>query len=389
MRRGMPPRAPARDVVIVAGDFVLTGGMDRANYAVAEYLSGQGHRVELVAHRVARELAALPGVSFRRVPKPLDSYMLGEPLLDHLGRRAVSAGCARGGVGLVNGGNVIVTSVNWVHYVHAAYEPRERGIVRGVRRRLYHQSALRRERAALRLATSVIANSQATKRALIDLVGVPEERIHVVYYGMDPGLFTPTTADTAAEARLRLGFANRPLVAFVGALGDQRKGFDTLFEAWRLLCRMPSWDADLIAMGGGNELPRFRARARELGLDSRIRLLGFRSDVSELLGACDALVSPTRYEAYGIAVAEALARGLPALVSRAAGVAEIYPAELSELLLDDPDSPGDLAKKLLYWREHFDTQRARVRPVSERVRARTWNDMAAEIARYLAEARRD
>src|SRR6185503_8885561 len=109
------------DVAIVSGDFVKTGGMDRANYALADYLGRSGRSVELVAHRVASELADAAGVTFRRVPKPLGSYMLGDPFLDLAGRRAAARVRARGGFAVVNGGNCFAGPVNWVHYVHAAY----------------------------------------------------------------------------------------------------------------------------------------------------------------------------------------------------------------------------------------------------------------------------
>jgi len=379
----MPRAGVPHHIVIVAGDFVQTGGMDGVNYALADHLARAGREVELVAHRVAPELAAKPGISVRRAAKPLDSYMLGEPFLDHAGRRAARRAAARGGVAVLNGGNVIAPGVNWVHYVHAAYEPREPFDARGLRRRLFHLEALRRERRALGLAHTVIANSRTTQRVLIERLGVPEERTSVVYCGLDPLRFSPTSAEQAREARERLGFGPRPLVAFVGGLGDRRKGFDTLFESWRELCGRPSWDADLLAIGGGRDLERFRARARALGIAERVRLLGFRSDVDRLLGACDAFVAPARYEPYGVAVAEALARGIPALVSAAAGVAELYSSDLADLLLADPESVSELSQKLLAWRESFPTQRDRVAALSARVRAHGLEQMAAAITTKL------
>ena len=56
---------------IVTGDFVPTGGMDRANYALADYIARQGNNLHLVAHRVAPELIDRSNVTFDRVPKPL------------------------------------------------------------------------------------------------------------------------------------------------------------------------------------------------------------------------------------------------------------------------------------------------------------------------------
>jgi glycosyltransferase involved in cell wall biosynthesis len=374
----------ARDVAIVAGDFVRTGGMDRANFALADYLGRSGYTVELVAHRVASELASSPGIRFRRVPKPLGSYSLGEPLLDLVGRRAASTARARGGVTIVNGGNCLAAPVNWVHYVHAAYRPSSGRAARGVVHSLLDYRSRSRERKALRLARLVIANSTATRRVLIEELGVPAERVVVVYYGMDASEFVPSGADGAAECRRRLGWPERLTVAFVGALGDRRKGFDTVFAAFRELCRDPTWDVDVVAAGGGAEVELWQARAREAGIEQRVRLLGFRTDVQRILAACDAMVAPARYEAFGLAAAEAIAMGLPTIVSRSAGIAELYPDDLGHLLLDDPENASELVRRLRSWRETPDDQRQRIRSLSARIRARTWDDMAAEIAELVA-----
>ena len=374
-----------RDIVIVTGDFVKTGGMDRANYALADYLSRSGGTVELVAHRVASDLQRAPGVRFTKVPKPFRSYMLGEPLLDLAGRRAADAARARGGVAILNGGNCLASGVNWVHYVHAEYRPPAGRNLRGVARAWHGYRHRSRERTALRLADLVICNSQATKRSVVGELGVDPKRAFVVYLGIDAELFIAGDASSAVEHRTRLGWPARPSVAFVGGLGDRRKGFDVLFEAWRVLCRSPAWDVDLVAVGGGSDLETWRARARDAGLSERVRLLGFRSDVARILAACDALVAPTRYEAFGVAVTEALATGLPAIVSRTAGVAELFPPELGHLLLDDPESVDELVRRLRAWREDPVEQRARIQGLIERIRARSWDHSAAEMVELIAQ----
>ena len=367
------------EVAIVSGDFVKTGGMDRANYALADYLGRSERRVEIVAHRVAPELIAR-GVTFRRVPKPLGSYVLGEPLLDAVGRRVTAQVRARGGLALVNGGGCIAGPVNWVHYVHAAYHPASPRNPRGALRLLHGYRARARERQALRLARLVITNSAATRRLVVDELGVAPERAFVVYYGIDADEFTLADAERAAQTRESLGWPNRPTIGFVGALGDRRKGFDTLFDAWRVLSRSATWDVDLVAAGGGAEVDRWTRRAASAGLAERVRLLGFRNDVRRVLAACDAFVAPARYEAFGLAVAEAIAMGLPAITSASAGVAELYPPELSPLLLEDPESVDELVGKLRRWRERSVEYRGLMQGLTERVRGRSWDDMAAEIA---------
>jgi glycosyltransferase involved in cell wall biosynthesis len=286
---------------------------------------------------------------------------------------------------VVNGGNCRWGDINWVHYVHAAWRPRGGpggGALRRIKGALAARRFLRDERAAIGRARLVVANSERTRRDVIERLGVPDDRVHAVYYGADAERFRPPTPAERAEARAALGWAEsdeRPAVAFVGALGDARKGFDTLYDAWRRLARDPGWDGRLVVVGAGAALPAWRARAAGDGLGDSIRFLGFRDDVPRLLAACDLLVSPTRYEAYGLNVQEALCCGLPALVSASAGVAERYPESLRDLLLPDPDDPADLAARLRAWRESRDAYRDAVAPLGQSLRERTWDRCAAEI----------
>ena len=375
--------------LVAAGDFVVTGGMDAANHALASFLARSGREAHLVAHRVAPALAALRGVRVHRVPRPLGSHLLGFPLL-RAGARlhaSVQSGAVvhhgrplREVVTLANGGNFIARAT-WLHYVHAAYRPEIAG---RPLRRLVEAAARRRaladERASVRAAEVVLANSRLTARHAVELLGADPARVHTVYYGVDPERFRPPSPQERARARLALRLDEGvPALVFVGALGDRRKGFDTLFDAFSFLCAEPGWDAVLLVVGAGGELEEWRRRAEAGRLGRRIRFLGFRDDVREVLFACDGVVSPTRYEAYGLAVHEALCAGLPAIVSRAAGVAEQIPAPLDALLLDDADDAGELAERLLAWRAGLEAHRAAALELSGGLRAWTWDHMAARI----------
>jgi glycosyltransferase involved in cell wall biosynthesis len=152
-----------------------------------------------------------------------------------------------------------------------------------------------------------------------------------------------------------------------------------LYDAWRVLTARPSWDVDLVVLGTGADLARWRDRAVHDGIAKRVAFLGFRCDVPLILSACDALVAPSRYEPYGLGVQEALCCQVPAFVSAAAGIAERYPRALRGLLLEDPESAGNLVASLINWREHASEWRAELAPFSEQLRARSWDDMAREM----------
>jgi glycosyltransferase involved in cell wall biosynthesis len=84
-------------------------------------------------------------------------------------------------------------------------------------------------------------------------------------------------------------------------------------------------------------------------------------------------------------VHEALCCGLPAIVSAIAGVAERYPAHLSNLLLCDPEDSLELVAKLRNWREAANKYRELVSSFSEKLRSYTWDEMAASILEKIEE----
>ena len=374
--------------VLVSGDFAPWGGMDRANYELAWHLADRvGARVHLVSHYVDRELAAHPCVAWHRVPKPLNSYVAGSPLLARKGLQVARIFGQQGARVVVNGGNCPWPDVNWVHALHAAWENRDASAPMWFRLKNYYTklSARRAEFHALRRTKVVLANSARTRQQIIERIGLVPERIHVVYLGIDSATYRPFGDAERAAARHELGWrTDRPVAAFIGALGyDRNKGFDVLFSSWKMLCQDPAWDVDLVAVGGGAELDLWRKRALDTGLGKRIHILGFTKQVRNVLAAADTLVSPTHYDAYGLGVHEALCCDLPAFVSRCAGVAERYPSDLDDLLLDDPPNVTDLASRLRRWRSDLAGHRARVAGFSARLRQRTWAAMAADIVKIL------
>jgi len=377
---GSDPDLSASPWVLVCGGFHKLGGMDRANLALAEALLEQGRTVYLVAHQIDPQLATHPRVKTVLVPRPFNSILLGERAL----RRAGHATAAKinrqwpQARVVVNGGNCDWPDINWVHSVHHAWPRFDKGAPLWFQAKsaMNKAKAKRDERHALLKAKLVIANSERTRRELITL-GVYSDKIRTIYLGSDPK-WLPPSAEQKRQARRELGLPeDARVICFVGALGyDRNKGFDTLLRAWR---DAPTENVYVLAAGGGRGLERWQTEVRQSGMADRIRLLGFTDRVEQVYEAADVLVSPVRYEAFGLNVQEAICRGLPSIVSANAGVAELYPVELQRFLISDPEDSGGLANLLNSTLKELETARIQFSTFSDCLRSRSWREMANEI----------
>jgi glycosyltransferase involved in cell wall biosynthesis len=369
-----------RSWLLASGDFVPVGGMDTANHALASYLARQDDvDVHLVAHRVSADLCAHASVRVHHVPRPFGLNTLGEPLLASVAGRRARRIRRQGGLVIANGGNVDAGDVSWVHYVHAAYEPSARGTLYAAVVAARHRRYVAAERRVLNRARLIICNSTRTMSDVVHGAGVHPNRVRRVYYGIDRTRFLARPDPAAAKRALGLD-TSRPIVLFVGALGDRRKGFDTLFAAWSDLCRNPEWDPKLLVVGSGAELRNWQTLVTQhRELDGRVVFMGHRTDVPALIAAADVMVHPARYEAYGLAVHEALCCGVPAIVSASAGIAELIPDDLRGLLLEDTESASELATLLRTWRGWKDEYRERALAFGATLGSRTWDDMARDV----------
>ena len=380
-----------KDWVLVAGGFHDHGAMDRANAALARYLEACGARVHLVGHEIDPGLRG-PRVVRHEVPRRRGPAVLAERLLARCGMRVaaqVTTASPHARV-VVNGGNCPWPDVNWVHAVHAAWQVRDEGAPAWVRVNNRASKAVfrRNERRALRAARTVIANSGATRRAVIDAGLARREVVHTVYLGSDPSWGPAAAAErSAARAWLRVP-EDEPVVAFVGTLGsDINKGFDVLWDAWRRLSASGDWRVSLLVAGGGGRLHKWQHEAAREPFGARVRFLGHTSRVRDVLAAADLLVSPVRYEAYGMNVHEALCRGAAVMVSAEAGIAERLVGRLDEALLASALPAAALGERLRAWAGDVDGWRERAALAGAHLHRRSWDDMAAEMVAIATDVR--
>jgi glycosyltransferase involved in cell wall biosynthesis len=318
------------------------------------------------------------------VKRPYNSFFLGELGLHRAGVRVardVVARCPAARV-LVNGGNCRWGDLNWVHSVHAAWKCSDPGapLWFRIKSRVTKRIFVFWERHSLRRARIVITNSKRTRWEVIEKYQLDPKRVHTVYLGSDRSL-APVTPEARKGARERLQLPEHaPVVLFVGALSyDNNKGLDSLLAAWHALSAGEQWDAYLVVAGGGGAVSRWKNWCAERGMSERVRFMGATDRIPECLAAADLLVSPVRYEGYGLNIHEAICSGLAILVSKSAGIAERIPQYLSDMLIEDPEDVGQLANHLLAWRQNIQDWKLRVEPLRRELCRYLWTDMAAKI----------
>lgn len=156
--------------------------------------------------------------------------------------------------------------------------------------------------------------------------GMPSERVFEIHS------FGTLDAAPPASRQALATPADAPLVLMMARLHG-KKGIDTMLHA---LARCPGlylWIA-----GDGPKGEEYRALATKLGLDSRVRFLGWRTDRAALYGAADMVALPSRYEPFGTVITEAWAASRPLIASRAAGASAYVHDGIDGLLVPIDDA---------------------------------------------------
>lgn len=316
MSRPVSPR-----IVLIRQRYTRFGGAERFVAGALDSLAARGARLSVVTRRWEHQ----PGVEVIGV----NPFHIGRLWRDWGFARAACRVVEQRGFDLVQSHERlaccdIYRAGDGVHRVWL----RRREAAGGWRTRLgqwlnpYHRYVLRAEK---RLFSSprlkvVICNSRMVRDEIVECFGLPEDRIEVIYNAVDLNRFTPMLRTQHRRGqREQLGVPESAMVyLFVGS-GFERKGLDT---AIRALASLPS-HCCLVVVGKDRAARRYRRLAHALGLAKRVFFAGPQVDTAPFYGMADALVLPTLYDPFPNVVLEALASGLPVIVSDSCGAVDI------------------------------------------------------------------
>jgi glycosyltransferase involved in cell wall biosynthesis len=236
-----------------------------------------------------------------------------------------------------------------------------------------------RERDVLSAAASVVTTSAWSRRTLLELYSLPDDRVHVAEPGVDAAPLSPGTTTGGA------------LLCVAAVIPG--KGHDVLLDALATMMDL-SWDCQCV--GSIERDPAFaeklRRRVLDVELGDRVRFVGPRigADLDRSYASADLLVLPSHAEAYGMVVTEALARGLPVIAADVGGVAEALGHGTGGIrpgLLVPTGDPAALAAALRAWLGDAGVRHTWRRAARERRGSLSrWSTTTSILASVLAEA---
>ncbi len=223
------------------------------------------------------------------------------------------------------------------------------------------------EKLGLQSADLIIAVSKYTKNRIIQEYNIPPEKIEVVYNGH---LGLP-------KKRLDLPKKTngRSVVLFLGRMTEQKGPYYFIKAAEKILSIRNN--VDFIMAGDGDQLPYIINECARLGLSSHMHFTGFleRSDVDKFYQSSDIYVMPSVSEPFGIVCLEAIAHGLPVVISRQSGVSEV----LTHSLKADYWDIDQISEKIMALLDYPALKKEMLQHAKRELSALTWQATAQKI----------
>lgn len=198
------------------------------------------------------------------------------------------------------------------------------------RKRTLHTLA---ERWLMRDTDAVVASAESVRDFYIQQVKADPSKVEVIYNAVDWEQLQATVERDELRASVDVP-ADVPLLTIIARLTEQ-KGHRILLDA---LARPDLAHAHLLVVGDGPLREALERQALNLGLSARVRFVGARRDLGNILAATDVFVMPSFWEGLPLAMVLAMGAGLPVVATRVAGIPEVVQDGVTGLLVPPGDS---------------------------------------------------
>jgi len=250
-----------------------------------------------------------------------------------------------------------------------------------VHRKLYYRLAIALERLAYaRDRVTLFSTSRKTATDLGRIYGGRRDPIRVIYAGLDHAILNSMRRLTLRErARKLLGLSGEQFVVLLIGNDWRNKGLPVLLQALVILRPLP---IHLLVVSAENSAV-CDAVVRCFGLDDRVDILPPRNDVELYYAAADLYAGPSLEDAFALPPAEAMACGLPVIVSASAGVSEIITDGSDGLILQDPTDANALARMIRRLYEDHEYRDRLAKNAEKTARQFTWERSGRELNAIL------
>ncbi|MFA6291369.1 MAG: glycosyltransferase family 4 protein [Victivallales bacterium] len=224
-----------------------------------------------------------------------------------------------------------------------------------------HRGILKLEREIFKPENSklVVTNSELTKRQAVKNFGFPEDRITVVYNGVDHAKFHPVeNRREFLKIRKILNVDDDKFILLFPATNFKIKGLENAIRTISLLDETLRKRTLLLVAGGDREEP-YRAFAEKLKVSDNVRFEGRRGNMREYYAAADLLFYPTLYEPFSNVCLEAFSCGLPVLTTSLNGAAEIVKENVSGFIVPDASAEDMMARYIAKFASLGESERAK------------------------------
>jgi UDP-glucose:(heptosyl)LPS alpha-1,3-glucosyltransferase len=202
------------------------------------------------------------------------------------------------------------------------------------------------ENAPYAKAKKVIAISEMVYWNIVDYYGIPEDRMVVIYNGVDIERFHPRNRRYRERIRSQYGLRLEDMLLLFVSHNFRLKGLRYLIQALALIKRKRQ-NVKLLVIGRDRAEP-YRRLAKKLGCANDVLFVGGVKDLERYYASADILVHPTFYDPCSLVVLEALASGLPVITTRRNGAGGIIEDGLEGFVIDDPRAIETLARAIVY-----------------------------------------
>ncbi len=215
----------------------------------------------------------------------------------------------------------------------------------------------------------IVAISDMVKQDIIRWYRIPEERIAVVYNGVDIERFHPRNRQYREEIRERCGIGEEELVILFVSNNFQMKGLGFLIKALAKIKAETPIPFKVLTLGRDRQ-DSYLSLARDMGMVDEVIFGGSTHEPEKYYGASDLLVHPTFYDACSLTVLEALASGIPVITTRCNGASGIITQGQEGFVISDPRDDRALTERILVF---FDREKLARASIAARALAESYS----------------